>query len=67
MKKLWNRIWNSEPVVLGGGLVTGWLALVAFDQGNDSFEIPTWAYAVAAPLTAIITYATRRNVTPTGK
>lgn len=62
--KLLKRIWNSEPVVLVGGLVAGWTAVVALDQTDDSWFIPTGVYVVAVPLVAFMTYLTRDNVTP---
>jgi hypothetical protein len=64
MRNLWNRIWNSEPVVFVGAVVSAWMALVAFDQGIESWEIPLWAYIVAVPVTAFLTGITRQQVTP---
>ena len=63
MKDLWRKIWYSEPVVFVGSLVSAWLAVVAFDQASDGWEIPLWIYVVAVPLVAFLTGITRRQVT----
>ena len=65
MKDLWRRIWLAEPVVFVGALVSAWLAIVAFDQAADAWEIPLIGYIVAVPLTAFLTGVTRNSVTPT--
>ena len=64
MRDLWQRIWYAEPVVFVGAIVSAWLAVVAFDQGMDAWEIPLWLYVVAIPLTAFLTAVTRQKVTP---
>ena len=64
MKELWRKIWYSEPVVFVGSLVAAWVAVVAFDQAADSWEIPLWIYVLAVPLVAFLTGVTRQQVTP---
>ena len=63
MKDLWKRIWYAEPVVFVGSLVSAWLAIVAFDQAADGWEIPLIGYVIAVPLTAFLTAVTRNQVT----
>lgn len=64
MRDLWKKIWHSEPVVFVGSLMSAWLAVVAFDQGTDAFEIPLWIYVAAIPVGAFLTGVTRQQVTP---
>lgn len=65
MRRMWDTIWNSEPVVFVGAAVSAWGAIVAFDQANDTWYLPLWAYIIAVPLTAFLTGVVRNKVTPT--
>ena len=67
MKKLWNQLWNGEPVALAGYLTAGWTALAAFDAGSESFNMPVPVYALAAVVIALATRLVRSKVTPTDK
>ena len=67
MKKLWHMVWNTRPVVFVGSLVSAWMAVVAFDQGDDSWEIPIAIYITVVPVMAFLTGITRNQVAAPGK
>ena len=64
MKKLWHKLWYSEPVVFVGALVSGWAALVALSEATDGFTLPLWSLAIAAVIIPVLTILVRGNVTP---
>lgn len=61
MKDLWRKIWYAKPVVFVGSLVSAWVALVAFDQASDSWEIPTIGYIIAVPVVMFLTAITQKQ------
>lgn len=64
MKKLWNRIWNAEPVVFTGAIATTWTAVVTFDKANTELNINIWVYIIMIVVTVFLTAITRNQVTP---
>lgn len=64
MINLLKRIWYSEPVVLVGSLASAWTAVVALDQVDTTWAIPSWVYIVAVPVMAFLTAITRKSVAP---
>lgn len=64
MKQLVSRIWYAEPARFVAAVTAAWGAVVALDQGSDSWFIPLWVYIVAVPLTTFLGEAVRNNVTP---
>jgi len=66
MRKLFDRIWNAEPVVFVGALSATWAAVVALDQAAEAWEIPVWLYIAAVVVTVFLTAVTRTAVKPVG-
>lgn len=62
MKKLWNKIWNSEPVIFVGSLTTAWAGVVTFDKGSDEFNIDFRVYVIMVVVTIFLTAITRSKV-----
>jgi len=62
MKKLWDRIWNAEPVIFSGALATTWTGVVTFDKVSDDFSINVWIYVIMIAVTIFLTAITRNQV-----
>ncbi len=62
MFKLLKQIWDAKPVVLVGAFASAWTAIVALDQVDDSWFIPSLVYIVAVPVMAFLTRVIHKQV-----